>query len=132
MFALFNKDKQFVGYGTNIPEGVNLYKKEISKDKEDFSKWRWVGDYDTGEMVSTEITPYPKNELDLQHELYQKIYKKYPIDFQNVLIIKQLTKLFEHLPENVIDNDFKEMSDLILKAVEIHEYNRKFYLNNNG
>ena len=53
MFALFNTNKNFIGYGEDLPNNpnLNLSVKEIPPDKQDLTIWRWDGDFDNGEMV---------------------------------------------------------------------------------
>ena len=43
--------------------------------------------------------------------------------------MKQVKKISEKA--DCLDPEFDEMSKIILKAVEIYEHDRKFYLNNN-
>lgn len=122
MFAIFDKNtKEFIGYGENdIPEqfAKNLVFKEIPEDKKDLTMWSWVGDYDDGEMTSL----FPEDEDTVF--LYQKIYNEYPIDIQLVIMMDQLKALA--IKNNCITEDFKNMSDLILKAVEKKEKQDKF------
>ena len=138
MFALFNKDKNFISYSEDLPLNPNfknfmpnILMREIPIDKRDLTVWRWEGNYDNGEMVLIDEIPYPTKKSDLNYSLFEKIYEKYPIDLQNVIIIKQLKKLCDNVSGNIMTEEFKEMSDLLLKAVEIYEHQNKFYLNNN-
>ena len=130
MFALFN-NKKFIGYGKDLPNNpnLNLSVKEISLDKQDFTVWRWDGDFDNGKMVLINENPYPVEKIDLDTSLYEKIYNNYPLDLQIVILIKQVKLLSEKA--NCLDPEFDKMSNLILKAVENYEHDRKFYLNNN-
>jgi hypothetical protein len=128
MFVIFNKDKKFVAYSDNFPDNHNFLKREIPADKLDLKTWRWEGDYDTGSFVPINDSPYPKTKKDLQKSLFDRIYKEYPIDLQNVIIIKQLQKICNSYGNNFMNDDFKDMSDLILKAVENYEHDTNFYL----
>ena len=119
MFVLFNKNKEFVGYSADAPDNPNIYKKLVPLDKRDFTKWRWDGTYDDGEMVYINENPYPDSEYGLQLSLFNKIYKEYPIDLQIVHIIKQLRVIAEK--NESLTADFAIMSDLILNAVEKYE-----------
>jgi hypothetical protein len=137
MVAIFNNNKKFISYSEDLSLNPNLktftqniLMREIPLDKEDLTIWRWEGDYDNGEMVLINDISYPTKKSDLDYSLYEKIYEKYPIDLQNVIIIKQLKLLCDNVSNNIITNDFKEMSDLLLKAVENYEYDNKFYLKN--
>jgi hypothetical protein len=133
MVVLFNKDKQFIGYGDNFPSNpeLGILKKEISSEEFDLSVWRWDGDFDTGSMVKISDNPYPINNMDLQNSLYEKIYKEYPIDLQNLIIIKKLKIICDNMTNNIMTDEFKNMSDLIIKAVEIYDHENKFYLAEN-
>lgn len=53
MYALFDKDKKFIGYSPDFPEnpGLNIFKFKLPEDKSDLTKWKWVGDMFTGKMV---------------------------------------------------------------------------------
>jgi hypothetical protein len=119
MFVLFNKDKKFIGYSADAPDNPDIFKKPIPSDKTDFTKWRWDGSYDDGQMVFINENPYPDSEYELQYSLFNKINKDYPIDLQVVYIIKQLRVLATK--NNCIIPEFGIMSDLILKAVEKYE-----------
>ena len=116
MFVLFNKNtKEFIGYSEKtIPEDFlkTVLFKEISDDKTDFSKWAWSGNYDDGKMIS--LVPQEDETDDMF--LFQKIYNEYPLDLQVVLIIDQLRHVADKL--NCTSDEFKKMSNLILKAVE--------------
>jgi hypothetical protein len=131
MFALFNTNKNFIGYGEDLPNNpnLNLSVKEIPSDKQDLTIWRWDGDFDNGEMVLINENPYPIEKIDLDTSLYEKIYNNYPIDLQIVILMKQVKLLSKKA--DCLDPEFDQMSKLILKAVENYEHERKFYLNNN-
>jgi hypothetical protein len=53
MFALFNKNKKFIGYSEDIPDlpTMEIFKLPLPEDKKDISKWEWVGDMFDGKMV---------------------------------------------------------------------------------
>jgi len=123
MFALFNKNKEFVGYSADAPDSPNIYKKLVPEDKRDFTKWRWDGTYDEGEMVNINENPYPDSEYELQLSLFNRIYKDYPIDLQIAHIIKQLRIIAEK--SECLTAEFGIMSDLTLKAVEKYENQHK-------
>jgi hypothetical protein len=120
MLALFNKNKNLIGYGEDIPENPNLkiYKKEIPEDKKDLTKWRWVGDFDTGQMVSIKNNPFQLSYEQERDFIFNKIYNNYPIDTQLIILMKQVRTLCENT--SLLTDEFKNMSDLIFKAVDIH------------
>jgi len=131
MFALFSLQKNFIGYSDDIPEHINstILKKEIPEDKRDLTKWRWDGDYDTGNMVSLIEKPYVITEKELQESLFKTIYEKYPIDLQLLNVIKQLY-LLSHKSCNLLP-EFNEMAKIIIHAVDLYEKQRKFYIDQN-
>jgi hypothetical protein len=131
MFALFNKQKKFIGYSADIPDIESILKVKISDEHTDFTKWKWHGEYDTGRMVSLSENPIVFEEIDLKASLFSKIKKEYPLDVQNVIMIKQIKKLCDYFDSNMKNDDFKEMSDTLLKAVELHEKDTKFYIEKN-
>jgi hypothetical protein len=131
MFALFNLNKSFIGYSDNIPEHLEsgILKKEIPEDKSDLIKWRWDGSYDDGQMVSLEEKPYTITEKELQDSLFRTIYEEYPIDVQIVNLIKQVYLLSYKTPELL--PEFERMANMIIKAVDLYEEQRKFYIEKN-
>ena len=131
MFVLFNEENKFVVYSEDFPNLPNLKikKKSIPESQRDLNFWRWQGDFETGSMVNINDHPYPTDDIDLKHELYDKIYNEYPIDVQNVIIIKQLQALA--YKNQCLIPEFATMSNLILKAVENYKHDYKFYLNKN-
>jgi hypothetical protein len=131
MFALFNLNKSFIGYSDNIPEHLEsgILKREIPEDKSDLMKWRWDGSYDDGQMVSLEEKPYTVTEKELQDSLFKTIYDEYPIDVQIVNLIKQVYLLSYKTP--VLLPEFERMANMIIKAVDLYEDQRKFYIEKN-
>jgi len=131
MFALFNLNKSFIGYSDNIPEHLEsgILKREIPEDKSDLMKWRWDGSYDDGQMVSLEEKPYTVTEKELQDSLFKTIYDEYPIDVQIVNLIKQVYLLSYKTP--VLLPEFERMANIIIKAVDLYEDQRKFYIEKN-
>ncbi len=127
MFALFNKDKTFIGYSSDIPDTSTVLKKEIPKEQSDIMLWRWEGDYENGRMVSVDIG-YPIEEIELEKELFSFIDKNYPPQIQMLNIIKQLRKIVQN-NENIQDDNFVDMSDYILNAVDKYDKRVNYYRN---
>ena len=127
MFALFNKDKIFIGYSNDIPDTSTVLKKEIPKEQSDIMLWRWEGDYENGRMVSVDIG-YPIEEIELEKELFSFIDKNYPPQIQMLNIIKQLRKIVQN-NENIQDDNFVDMSDYILNAVDKYDKRVNYYRN---
>jgi hypothetical protein len=131
MFALFNLNKSFIGYSDNIPEHLEkgILKIEIPDDRSDLTKWRWDGNYEDGQMVNLEEKPYMVTEKELQDSLFRTIYEEYPIDVQIVNLIKQVYLLSYKTPELL--PEFEKMANMIIKAVDLYESQRKFYVEKN-
>lgn len=127
MFALFNKNKEFIGYSPEIPEGSEILKIKIPEDKSDILIWKWEGDYDTGKMVPVDIG-YPIEEIELERELFEFIHKNYPLQLQMINIIKQLRKIVEN-DENLQNYEFIDMSDCIINAVDKMNDRVNYYKN---
>ena len=127
MFALFNKNKEFIGYSPEVPENSELLKIKIPKEKSDILAWKWEGDYDTGNMVPIDIG-YPMEEIELEKDLFQFIHKNYPLQTQLINIIKQLRKIVEN-NENLESYEFMDMSDCILNAVDKMNQRINYYKN---
>jgi hypothetical protein len=128
MFVLFNKDKKFVGYSPDdIPEGSGLLKKEIPKEQSDIRLWVWSGSYYDGKMVPIDIG-YPIEEIELEKQLFSYIKEKYPLHIQINNIIKQLRFIIR---ENDLlqDEEFMDMADSILNAVDKHDKRVNYYKN---
>jgi hypothetical protein len=127
MFALFNKDKNFIGYSDDILENSLILKREIPLETSDISVWRWEGNYDDGKMVSNNIE-YPIEELELEKELFNKINTKYPPQIQFLNIIKQLKKIIQY-NQDVMDDDFMDMADSVTNAVDKYDKRINYYKN---
>ena len=127
MFVLFNKDKQFIGYSPDIPENSGLLKKEIPKNQSDIRMWVWSGGYDDGKMIPIDIG-YPIEEIELEKQLFSYIANTYPLNIQMNNIIKQL-KLIVRENDLSQDDDFMDMADCILNAVDKHDKRVNYYKN---
>jgi hypothetical protein len=116
MYALFNTDKQFVGYSQGIVESPSIHCVIIPSDKSDLTKWYWKGDMDTGRMVSFTLEGYPEEELILEEKLFKKMEEKFPLHVQTELIIKQLCHTAKIT--NSLLEEYEEMADLVSLALE--------------
>jgi hypothetical protein len=126
MFVLFNENKKFIGYSPDIPDNSNLIKIQIPDSQSDLSMWKWEGDYD-GKMVPIDIG-YPVEEIQLEKDLFEFISKKYPINIQIINIIKQLRKIVNS-NDALEDEDFVDMSDIIINALDKHNKRINYYRN---
>jgi hypothetical protein len=126
MYALFNKDKNFIGFSPEIPH-QSLLSKKISSEQSDLRSWRWEGDYDTGRMVSLD-SGYPIEEIELEKMLFSYIEKKYPLPVQLTNIMNQLRKIIEN-NDSLQDDSFMDMSDCIKNAVDKHNKRVNYYKN---
>ena len=126
MILIFRKDKQFIGLANNLPDTAkaNFLTKEVSEEYADASKWRWVGDYDTGKFISTEAEKIPSiSTEELEALVFSKIDKKYPL----ATIINILIKQIRHISNGKEKTSFKNMADILLQAEELHKFNQKKY-----
>jgi hypothetical protein len=126
MYALFNKDKVFIGFSSEIPH-ESFLGKEIPAEQRDLKTWRWEGDYETGKMVSINAG-YPIEEIELEKMLFGYIEKKYPLAVQLNNIMNQLRKIVEK-DDSLQDDDFMDMSDCIKNAVDKHNKRVNYYKN---
>jgi hypothetical protein len=110
MIALFNSNKNFIGFCEDFPEqnNLNFFKIEVPEKYADPTKYTWIGDFYNGEFIEIEKASYIKS----QEEMMENIIKKYPIQVQIINIIKQLNTLSNK--EKIYDYNFKEMSNEIL------------------
>lgn len=125
MYAVF-KNNKFVSYSESkegLEETHQL--KEIPDNQRNLKLWRWVGDYDNGKMVHRYEHEYPELELEAEKQLFEIIEKSYPPGVQLTLVIKQLYKLSSHL--NILNEEFSEMAEIVLTAVEKQAKRLKFY-----
>jgi hypothetical protein len=127
MFALFNKNKIFIGYSPDIPENSDLLKIEIPESKSNITIWKWDGDYDNGKMVPIS-TGYPMEEIELERELFDYIDKRYPLGVQLANIIKQISKILKKYPD-LEDDEFVDMSHYVLNAVDKTNKRIKYFKN---
>jgi hypothetical protein len=126
MYAVFKNNKfiSFSDSNESLDESYQL--KEIPEHQSNLKLWKWVGDCDTGKMVHRYEENYPEEELKIEKELFEIINKVYQPGVQLTLIIKQLHLLASKT--NLFDEEFKEMSETILTAVEKQSKRIKFYL----
>ena len=110
MLALFDQNKQLIGYAPDIPEGnaFSGYSLEIPQEYSDLTQWHWEGSYDDGKMISNKETI----ELNEETKALKEIISKYSLGIQITNIIKQLHLLSKNA--NLFDADFKVMSTDIL------------------
>jgi hypothetical protein len=57
MYALFNKNKELIGYSEDFPDTPNLdvFKYKIPIEQSNLMEWRWVGDMLNGKMVKISL-----------------------------------------------------------------------------
>lgn len=111
MYVVFDENKNFISYSDSIFQTqVNLFFKEIPPDKSDLLKWRWEGDYDTGQMVLISDNGYP--------ETYNKntFESKFPFSVFMSIMLKQIYLISEKL--NATDIVFKQMVKEYLHSFE--------------
>ena len=114
MFALFNKNKQFIGYSPDIPDNTPILKKKINEEFSDPLKWKWVGDYDTGKMVSVDKSDDEIKDDDFLFE----VSNKYNLNEKFNIIIRQLEKILEK-NQDLKTEEFTQMSSDLSKAFDI-------------
>jgi hypothetical protein len=115
MYVVFDKNKKFISYSDKIFSDFYYYR-EIPSDKTDFSKWKWEGDYENGEMIS--IKDIFQTENVNKKFIFQK---KYPVDVFLSLILKQL--LIVSKKNNNAIWEFEEMAkEYIIAYNDIDEY----------
>ena len=113
MFALFNKDKKFIGYSPDVSKNPNIspFYKEIPHQYRDISQWHWEGDFDTGGMVSNKKII----ELTKDQKILAKLHETYSLGTQIVNIVKQLDILSKNA--NLYDSDFKDMKTKMMEII---------------
>jgi hypothetical protein len=83
MYAVFDINKNFISYSDG-KFGENFLFRDIPSEQSDLLSWRWEGDYDTGNMVAIEESPYPISDLKNIFE------EKYPLSIFFTILLKQL------------------------------------------
>ena len=126
MYAIF-KDNKFVSY-VKSKEGLEDTHqiKEIPIHQQNLRLWKWEGDFENGRMIDRYEEGYSKEELQIEKQLLETVEKVYPPGVQLTLVIKQLYTLAQN--QNLLNEDFKEMADTVLTAVEKQTKRLKFYL----
>lgn len=111
MFALFNQENKFIGFGENIPEQAKTFikTKNVPEQYKDFTKYTWHGNFNTGKFIEIKDIAY----IQSIEEKIEKINEMYPFQIQLINIMKQLNVLSKE--KNLYDISFKEMSNNILK-----------------
>lgn len=112
MYVVFDENKTFVSYSDEKFDGPYLFK-EINHTKEDLFNWRWVGDYDTGQMAPVNEQPYEEPSTE---EFFQK---KYPLPLLLSLLLKQLYILADN--QKLLDYNFEIMVKDFIKMNETPE-----------
>jgi hypothetical protein len=103
MFALFNNQKEFIGYSDQLPPSIQYY--HDVGDSFDINRDYWDGDYDNGSLKKIETQKL--NEFELESDFIRKIKTLYNTEISHLLCIKQIGKISEYI--NLFDPDFKEM-----------------------
>lgn len=127
MYALFNSEKNFIGYSPDIPPDSNILKKEIPESRSNLNIWKWEGSYDEGKMVSILEEGFPKEQIEYEKELAQKVSKNYPYPIQMVNIIRQLKKIADNT--NIQDDAFMDMAEEVLHLIDLQDKRIKYALN---
>jgi hypothetical protein len=105
MFALFNNQKQFIGYSEQIPPSIQYYHElDINFDP---TKKIWDGDFDTGKIKDFEEKKI--TEFGLELDFIKKIKSLYNLEISHLLCIKQIGLIASYL--NLFEPKFKEMWD---------------------
>jgi hypothetical protein len=115
MFALFNNQKQFIGYSQQIPPTIKLYK-ELDIDF-DPSKKFWDGDYDNGSIKNLNDAKF--SEFQIEKDFVKKIKALYNTEISHLLTIKQIGLISNHL--NLFDPKFKEMWEELTPLFEKYD-----------
>tara|TARA_A100001201_G_scaffold57080_1_gene55209 strand:+ start:1445 stop:1936 length:492 start_codon:yes stop_codon:yes gene_type:complete len=111
MHAFFKKrDKAFVGYCDDAPAGLEddtyLYKDVKDTDPMLF---KWVGDYDTGKLVSIDSKDVKLSDYSDSYHVYESDIKKETenriVNTHNLPIHKQINIMFDQI--NIICDKLK-------------------------
>ena len=114
MIALFNENKNFIGYSNVVPPTINLYK---DLGDLDINKHFWDGDFDNGELK--EIQSKKIDEFDLESQFLHKIKCLYSNELSLLLCIKQINLIANKL--DCFDENFKNMYDDISPIVDFYD-----------
>ena len=114
MIALFNENKQFIGYSNVVPPTINLYKDLGGLD---LNKYFWDGDFDTGELK--EINTKKVDEFDLESQFLHKMKCLYSNELSLLFCIKQINMIAEKL--DCFDENFKGMYQDISPIVDFYD-----------
>lgn len=114
MIALFNQNKDFIGYSNILPPTINLFK---DLGDIDLTTCCWEGDYDTGNVKYIREKKVDGFELEL--DFLNKLKCLYSNELVQFLCIKQIHKLAEKL--NCHDEDFKNMYSDMKDLIDLYE-----------
>ena len=115
MFALFNNQFEFCGYSPDLPNNIEILKREIPAEQSDLTIWGWSGDYHNGSMVCK------SEELEKKTQI-ENLNLKYPLQTQMVYMMRQLYKICSADPSIQNDN-FMDMAENIFRIID--KYGKK-------
>jgi hypothetical protein len=81
MYAIFNLKKEFLSFSES-EMGSNFLSKKIPEEKSNLLEWKWVGDFDSGEMKKINIKKIRNNDDTFQNKYEYGVFMS--------LILKQL------------------------------------------
>lgn len=114
MIALFNDNKDFIGYSSVLPPTINLFK---DLGDIDLTSHCWEGNYDTGCVKI--IREKKVDQFELENDFLYKLKCLYSNELIQFLCIKQIHKLAEKL--NCHDENFRDMYLDMKNLIDLYE-----------
>jgi hypothetical protein len=135
IYALFNKKtKMFIGFSLSVEVVMNdriLVKTLELENNTNLAMYEWVGDYDTGALVSKANIKEKVDERVLWEKFKEKFFRKYDIGDAIILILQHLAKFrrFDEVDVKHYTPDMNEMLDFLEKSIDRNAKELEFFRN---
>lgn len=115
MYAVFDKNKNFLSFSDKIfptnNNSLNFFFKKIPEDKSDLLKWRWDGDYETGNMVAIEKNPYPDVHAEKFFEKKYSFYALISIMLKQIFLNSEKLRTTEYVFQEMVKDYITSFED---------------------
>jgi len=99
MYAIFNLNKEFLSFSEN-EMGSNFLSKEIPEEKTNLLEWKWIGNYDSGEMKKINIKKLKNKENSFQDRYEYNVFMS--LILKQLYITSKKTKTLNENFENMV------------------------------
>ena len=135
IYAIFNKtNNTFVGFSLSedVISNKNILVKTLELEPNtNLAMYEWVGDYETGALVSKANIKEKVDEQVLWDKFKEKFFRKYDIGDVLILVLQPLTKFrqFNEIDVKHYTPDMHEMLDFFEKSIQRNAKELEFFRN---